>query len=59
MKKTFGLRNLLTVESNMWISITAGGFECKRLNQFLSRCSYADAVLRCLSVCLSVLCVHC
>jgi len=42
----------------MWISITAGGFECN-LNQFLSRCSYAAAVLRCLSVCLSVKRVHC
>jgi len=42
----------------MWISITAGGFECN-LNQFLSRCSYAAAVLRCLSTCLSVKHVHC
>jgi len=33
----------------MWISITAGGFECN-LNQLLSRCSYATEVLRCLSV---------
>jgi len=37
----------------MWISITAGGLECN-LNQFLSRYSYAAAVLWCLSVCLSV-----
>ena len=33
----------------MWNSITAGGFECN-LNQFLSRCSYAAAVLQCLSI---------
>ena len=34
------------------------GFECN-LNQFLSRCSYAAAILRCLTVCLSVIHVHC
>jgi len=52
MKKTFGLRSLLTVESNMWISITAGGFECKELNQFLSRCSCSCSIA--MSVRLSV-----
>jgi len=44
MKETFGLWSLLTVGSSIWISITAGGFECN-LNQFLSRCSYAKQLL--------------
>ena len=58
MKETFGLCSLLTVGSSMWISITACGFE-RNLNKFLSCCSYAAAVLRCLFVCLSVKRVHC
>jgi len=49
MKETFGLWSLLTVGLSLWISITAGGFECN-LNQFLSRGSYAAAALRYMSV---------
>jgi len=54
MKETFGLWSVLTVGSSMWISITAGGFECN-LNFYRA----AAMQPRYCDVCPSVKRVHC